>query len=350
MTENDTSRLSAQVLGQLMLMQSIIYTLPDEQSIFHFVCHGLRDVPGVSEVSCPDSNNECWGEPFFRCAISTSSSVERKDLSIYVSEPDLFAPYESYIRNFCFMLEVILDERSQRRQNEVNQRLLIIQSRHAAMGEMISNIAHQWRQPLNMLGLLSQELLMTHRAGRFSQELIEANVKKIMEIIHFMSKTIDDFTSFVRTDKKKEIFSVRAVVEKTLSLLEPTLAAQKIRTKIEATGDPVIEGYPNEYSQVIFNIISNARDAFFARRVASPVVTVAIRNQEGRTVVTVTDNAGGIPEQIIEKVFEPYFTTKGPSHGTGIGLFMCKMIIENNMDGTISVSNVSGGAEFRIVV
>jgi C4-dicarboxylate-specific signal transduction histidine kinase len=111
-----------------------------------------------------------------------------------------------------------------------------------------------------------------------------------------------------------------------------------------------MNGYPNEFSQVLLNIMINARDAFATQNVADPTITIEIGGEEGRCVVTITDNAGGIPEEIIDKIFDPYFTTKGPDKGTGVGLYMSKTIVEKNMGGTLSACNVDGGAQFRIEV
>jgi signal transduction histidine kinase len=249
-------------------------------------------------------------------------------------------------------LNETLEQRIEQAVDELSQknRLLVIQSRAAVMGEMISNIAHQWRQPLNTLGLLAQELQIVYRTGGVSQEFVEANVKKTMEVIRHMSATIDDFRNFFNPGTQKEEFKAREVLEKSISLLYAGLSEQCIRTEIDATGDPVIYGYPNEFSQVILNILSNARDAFVAGKVSDPVVSFKVFSEGGKTVVTVTDNAGGIPEQIIDKIFEPYFTTKGPLQGTGIGLFMSKTIIEKNMGGRLTVHNSGDGAVFRIEV
>jgi len=226
--------------------------------------------------------------------------------------------------------------------------MLLQQSRLAAMGEMIGNIAHQWRQPLNLLGLLAQDLSMTHKAGKFSAEYLQNNVDKTLETIQHMSQTIDDFRNFFRPYKEKIDFRVLDVVEKTISLLKGSLNAQQIRTEINRAGDPVVHGYPNELSQVLLNILINARDAFAAREVKGPRIAIDVDLEGNSTVVTITDNAGGIPESIIDKIFDPYFTTKGPDKGTGVGLFMSKTIIEKSMGGSLSVRNVGCGAQFRI--
>ena len=228
--------------------------------------------------------------------------------------------------------------------------LLLHQSRLAALGEMIGNIAHQWRQPLNLLGLLAQDLSMTYKKGAFNTEYLEANVKKVLETIRHMSQTIDDFRYFFRPDKEKVNFRILEMIEKTISLLEGTLKEQQIRTAVASACDPVVNGYPNEFSQVILNIMINARDAFVTQKVTNPTITIEIGTAGGKCVVTITDNAGGIPEETIDKIFAPYFTTKGPDKGTGVGLFMSKTIIEKNMGGSLSARNVNGGAQFRIVV
>jgi two-component system, cell cycle sensor histidine kinase and response regulator CckA len=229
-------------------------------------------------------------------------------------------------------------------------RMLLIQGRQAVMGEMIGNISHQWRQPLNMLGLLAQELPMTYSRGEFNAEYLNDNVSKTKEIIQHMSKTIDDFRSFFEPGKEKVEFRLLEVIEEAMSFLEGSFEAHKIATELKPTGDPSIIGYPNEFAQVLMNIVNNARDALVARKVENPTITISLWTEDGKTVVTISDNAGGIPEGIIDKVFEPYFTTKGPDKGTGIGLYMSKNIIDQHMGGSLSVRNVEGGAEFRIEV
>jgi len=228
--------------------------------------------------------------------------------------------------------------------------LLMQQSRQAAMGEMIGNIAHQWRQPLNTLGLMVQELSLSNELGEVSKEHLDASVMKIMQIIFHMSQTIDDFRNFFKPDKERIQFQVNQVVRKTVSLIEASFKEQRISIEVNAGDDLLINGHPNEYSQVLLNILLNARDAFLEKKVAMPQVDVKLFAEKDKVVVTVTDNAGGIAENIIDKIFDPYFTTKTPDKGTGIGLFMSKTIIEKNMHGTLSARNTGAGAEFRIEV
>ena len=230
------------------------------------------------------------------------------------------------------------------------ERLLIQQSRLAAMGEMLVNISHQWRQPLNVLGLKVQELGLSYKFGSFSEELLDDNIAKAMEIIQHMSQTINDFQSYLTPNKEKSQFSVDQVIAKTVGLIKENFQNQNIGIDIISTGDPQINGFPNEYGQVVLNLLMNARDAFIERGVTDAQITVRSWVDNGRAVTTITDNAGGIKEEILDRIFDAYFTTKALGKGTGVGLFMSKNIIEQNMAGRLSVRNVNGGAEFRIEV
>ncbi|MEZ4600517.1 MAG: PAS domain S-box protein [Syntrophotaleaceae bacterium] len=228
--------------------------------------------------------------------------------------------------------------------------LLLQQNRQAAMGEMINNIAHQWRQPLNGLGLIVQALPMMLESGGLDRKALEDLGDKAMQIIHHMSQTIDDFRNYFKPEKEKMWFPASMAVHKTIRLIEEAFRNLNIIVDVEETGDPMIFGYPNEFGQVLLNVLINARDAFRERKVKNPKIRVCLGTENDRTVIIIADNAGGIAEDILEKVFDPYFTTKGPEHGTGIGLFMSKTIIEKNMGGRIYARNAAEGAEFRIEV
>ena len=228
--------------------------------------------------------------------------------------------------------------------------ILLIQSRQAAMGEMIGNIAHQWRQPLNALGLKVQQLLLNYDLGEFTREYLGKSVLQSMEIIRHMSQTIDDFRNYFRPDKEKVEFKVHEAIANTLSLIEDSFKYMHIGIEVVEKDDPVIFGYRNEFAQALLNILNNARDALTEGNTDDPRVTITICGEGDRAVVTISDNAGGIPEDIMDKIFDPYFTTKGPQAGTGVGLFMSKAIIEKNMGGRLAARNIANGAEFRIEV
>jgi len=241
-------------------------------------------------------------------------------------------------------LELQVRERTEELRGK--ERLLEQQSRQAAMGEMINNIAHQWRQPLNVLGLMVQSLPYIGGAG---PDELQATADKAMGIIRHMSETIDDFREYFKPDKEMGPFLASDVVSRALKLTEDYFKAFNIAIEVISAGDPTIVGYPNQFGQVLLNILLNARDAVVARKVPSPRISITTATENGRAVITIADNAGGIPESILEKIFEPYFTTKGPEQGTGIGLFMSKAIVEK-MRGKITVRNIENGAEFRIEV
>ncbi|KAB0666813.1 PAS domain S-box protein [Oryzomonas japonica] len=233
---------------------------------------------------------------------------------------------------------------------ELSQRnqMLFQQSRLAAMGEMVNNIAHQWRQPLNNVGLIIQNLQIAQESGEISGEEFDWEVANAMQIIHHMSVTIDDFRNFFRQDKEKRVFSVAKAVQLAVGLIDAALKNSYITTELHLDPDVTAVGYKNEYSQVLLNIISNAKDVLLERHVHEPRITIQAFRDNDLSVVTVHDNGGGIDESLCNKIFDPYFTTKGPDKGTGIGLYMSKVIIEKNMAGKLTALNHRDGAEFRI--
>jgi PAS domain S-box-containing protein len=228
--------------------------------------------------------------------------------------------------------------------------MLLLQSRQAAMGEMIGNIAHQWRQPLNTLGLAIQQILQFYDIGELNGDYLEQSVGTSMELIRHMSKTIDDFRNYFKPDKEKAEFKVNEAIVNTVSLIEDSFKNQHIGIEVIATDDPTILGFRNEFAQALLNILNNARDALMERQPRNPRVAITICREGDRAVITISDNAGGVPEEIMGKIFDPYFTTKGPQEGTGVGLFMSKAIIEKNMGGRLAARNAGEGAEFRIEV
>lgn len=229
-------------------------------------------------------------------------------------------------------------------------RLLIQQGRQAAMGEMISNIAHQWRQPLNNIALLIQNLQFLCTNGELLPQQCDQDVTKALEIIQFMSGTINNFRNIFRQDDTPQRFSVNQAVAKIVDFLAAGMAGHGITVTCVEKEDVWITGYPGEYNQVLINILNNAREALLFRMAAKPRIRITVCKEKGQGVVTVRDNGGGIDAEILPKIFDPYFTTKFKSQGTGLGLFMAKAIIENNMQGRLTARNINGGAEFRIEI
>jgi PAS domain S-box-containing protein len=245
-----------------------------------------------------------------------------------------------------------LESRIEKTVSELRRRddILIQQSRLTAMGEMISNIAHQWRQPLNNIGLIVQSLQLAFTSKDLSAEELDEDISKTMKIIQQISETIDDFRNFFSYEDEVSYLHINELVCRALSFVEQSLLCNGIRIEIDEQPGVTAEGYTNEYVQAFLNIILNARDVLIERHVENPLVSIRIFEEDGRSTVIVRDNGGGIPENVLPKIFDPYFTTKQPGKGTGIGLFMSKMIIEKKMHGSLLARNVGGSAEFRIEV
>jgi signal transduction histidine kinase len=228
---------------------------------------------------------------------------------------------------------------------------LMQQSRLAQMGEMLSLIAHQWRQPLSEVSGIFMELETAAKFGKADAALIQESAQEADKLLSYMSRTIDDFRHFFKPSKAKELFSVQKACEEAFSLAQAVLKNSHISLHVRIVTTPYIEGYPHEYAQVVLNVILNAKDALVERKIQEPHIWVNIaQNEEGRSRVCIEDNAGGIDEALLESVFEPYFSTKKSSQGSGLGLYMAKMIIENNMNGRIDVCNSVHGAQFCIEV
>jgi PAS domain S-box-containing protein len=254
-----------------------------------------------------------------------------------------------------FQLEELnrtLEERIQETVAELRQkdRILITQGRLAAMGEMIGNIAHQWRQPLNALGLVLFNIKDAFQFNTLDGAYLDQAVADGSRLVQKMSTTISDFSNFFRPDKKKRAFSALGQIREATALVASSFQNSDIAIHIDAPRDLKLMGFPNEYSQALLNLLSNAKEAILAQKRPQPHfsgrVDIAVTERGGRHCVTVSDNAGGIPEDILDKIFDPYFSTK--ESGTGIGLYMSKMIIECNMNGSITAKNIEGGAQFTV--
>ena len=230
--------------------------------------------------------------------------------------------------------------------NREKDHMLIRQSRLASMGEMIGNIAHQWRQPLNALGLVLSNIQDAHAHNELDKALMDESVATGERLIGKMSDTIDDFRNFFKPDREKISFSLADAVRDALAVVESSFRGKHIAVAMQVDEDVTIMGFPNEYAQVVLNVLGNARDAIQERNVADGAIEITIGREGGQACLSMRDNGGGIPAGILEKIFDPYFTTR--EKGTGIGLYMSKMIIENNMNGRIEASNRGAGAEFRI--
>ncbi len=240
-------------------------------------------------------------------------------------------------------------------QKEINQRLeqeqiLIQQSKLASMGEMIGNIAHQWRQPITEISAILTNMKITYEFDKFTQDYMTSKMKEANKLTSYMSETINDFQNFFNPQGEKELFSIEQACRDAFFIVESSMKYHCINVEFNVISDNLVHGFKNEYSQVILNILSNAKDIFIERKVENPFIKIEIKTGENYAIVKIEDNAGGIEDKILDKIFEPYFTTRHKTQGSGIGLYMSKNIIERNMDGIINVINKNQGACFIVKV
>jgi len=226
-------------------------------------------------------------------------------------------------------------------------KLLAQQSKMAAMGEMVGSIAHQWRQPLNALAGSIQLIELDYEDELVSDEYISTFIKDNMKLVNFMSNTINDFRNFFRIDKIKQTFDIQKSIESTLSLISAQLEEKNISITITSAEKYEISNLESEFKQVVLNIINNAKDEFNKDNLDN-AINIRINKIDNAINIQIEDNAGGIPEDIISRIFEPYYTTKEQGDGTGLGLYMSKMIIETNMSGKLTAYNNESGAVFEI--
>ncbi|MEA3554658.1 MAG: ABC transporter substrate-binding protein [Campylobacterota bacterium] len=229
---------------------------------------------------------------------------------------------------------------------------MLHQSRLALMGEMISMIAHQWRQPLTAISARVNNLTFKIMMGEeLDKELFQKELDHIGEYSQHLSKTIDDFRGFFDKDKTKEVTTLEDIVNSTLNIVQTSVENKNIKIITNFNCKEEFETYPNEIKQVVLNLIKNAEDILIEKELKDPTITIETNSTDkSHKVLIIKDNAGGIPEDIIDNIFDPYFSTKKEKDGTGLGLYMSKTIIEDHCKGRLSVSNDNDGAVFKIVL
>lgn len=232
--------------------------------------------------------------------------------------------------------------------NREKDHILIQQSRLAAMGEMVHNIAHQWRQPLNALAIALANIQDDFEFHTMTSESLDTSVKRARMLIERMSTTIDDFRDFFRPDREPTEFDLGQAVEDALFVMAASLKNNNIGVVKVLPAGITTHGYPNQFAQAVLNLVANAKEAMQERQVTAGLIDITLVRSGERATLTIQDNAGGIAEEVLPRIFDPYFTTK--VQGSGIGLYMTKMIIERNLKGMITVSNQGEGARFVVVI
>ena len=273
--------------------------------------------------------------------ISKTLTIIMLVLSIFLAVP-LGMFFSKPLYSFYKELDKRVKEEIEKRQEK--EQLLIAQSKLASLGEMLGNIAHQWRHPLTRLSLLIQNFELAAEKNRLTPEFIEKFKTQANAQIQYMTQTIDDFTNFFKKDTKKVEFCPKEIIEEALKLIEGRLKQNRVDVELKFLKTEPVLGYRSEFSQVILNIINNAIDVLKERDIKNRKIWIRINGKK----IEIEDNAGGIPNEIKDKIFEPYFTTKFQSQGTGIGLYMSKVIINQHFNGELYAYNSKKGAVFII--
>ena len=234
--------------------------------------------------------------------------------------------------------------------NRQKDDLLLQQSRFAAMGEMLNMIAHQWRQPLHALGIASISLRKAFDLGHLNKEKLYKQCEFIERQTQQMNQTVVDFMSFLRPETKQQTFSLSSRIDKVIEIIGVQLQHNGITLRVDCPPAITVHGIPNAMEHILLNLLGNARDAFTDRDLPRKEIVIQAQQFEAYTTISVSDTAGGVNEADMPQIFDPYFTTKGASQGTGIGLYMTKKMIENQFQGNIRVANDDLGAVFVITI
>ena len=322
------------------------------EELYHESCISLSSpeykIP--SETAVEKAINEGSVVNFRKVCVSKSGEHMNASMSLsYVKITDTIVMITSditddikYQEDLKRQVELEVEKRTEQYE------IMCHQSRLAAMGEMIDSIAHQWRQPLNGLGIIVQGLRHISNKQEINKELLSEIEIEIMEKVNYMSQTIDDFSNFFRISKQKESFDLLKNINDAIRLIDVQLRLNNINVEVTACENSTLDilGFPNEFRQVIMNMVHNAMMAIINKEEKNGYILINISSTELGEEVTITDNGGGIEEQYLEKIFDPYFTTR--EKGTGIGLYMSKVIIEHHMKGRLTVKNQDCGTKFTL--
>jgi signal transduction histidine kinase len=350
----------------------------------HTLCDGNKaflDFVGYPDIPSFLAEHECICEYFIEKEGYVSMDMEGKTWVEYVQENPEYSHYalmkkgdkehvfslsvsevfiendKIYIASFSDITELeeykkTLEERIKAEvvENRKKDRMLHNQSKSVQMGEMLNMIAHQWRQPLNAISASAISVAMKLELYELEPDDIREHLTYIQWRVQKMSQTINDFMNFFKPDQEMQQFSLKDVIQDIESLMKAQLQGRGIRIIYDEHNPIKIFSYKKELAHVLINIIANARDAYEGLHVDSKTITVTLDEREDRKLLlSVRDRAGGINPDLLEKIFNPYFTTKDQGKGTGIGLYMSKRIVLEILHGTIEADNRDEGAEFSIV-
>jgi PAS domain S-box-containing protein len=353
-----------------MVDKHIIISTTDKRGVITSASQAFCKISGYSKeeligkphniIRHPDMPKEAFKEMWhnIKKGDTWSGTVKnlKKDGGFYIVDAHIEPIYnlKGGIKGYIAIRHDITDKeilKEQIEKNEQQHQQLIHQSRLAQMGEMISMIAHQWRQPLTAISATSSTITLKATIDKLDNETTIKMATKINNYVNHLSTTIEDFRNFFKNNKLKVKVTLDDLINSTLDIIQVSIENKNIKVIKNIQGTYECNTYANEVKQVLLNLLKNAEDALLEQNPADPTIIIETPQNmqaENKVVIVVKDNAGGIPEYIIDKIFDPYFSTKHSKNGTGLGLYMSKTIIEKNCHGKLNVHNDSNGAVFTI--
>jgi len=282
-------------------------------------------------------------------------SIHRAKIVDFEGNEHIFqVNYQQYSQNegvqYVVTFEDITDIEREMAKNRQKDQQLLEQSRFAQMGEMIAMIAHQWRQPLSAISAASAGIKLKAKMNKLDNDRAIVLADKIADYAQHLSHTIDDFREFFKSNKEKKETSYEDIVSCVLNIVEENIQSKNIILQKNLQCQERFESYPNEIKQVLLNLLKNAEDVLLEKGIPEAEISVRTYKENSDLVLEVRDNAGGIPSEVLGKIFDPYFSTKTQKDGTGLGLYMSKIIVEEHCGGTLEAFNSEKGAVFKIVL
>jgi len=279
--------------------------------------------------------------------ISSASSMYRT-LKQSIELQELYAASQNELKVFNKTLEEKVAKEVEH--NRQKDKQMLEQSRLAQMGEMISMIAHQWRQPLSAITATTGTMTLKIQLDQIEPKDMQDEIQKINTYVQYLSTTISDFRNFFKPDKEKHITSLHEIVHRSIQIIGSLLESEGIRLELFLESKAEFSSYPNELQQVVINLLKNAKDVFNEKDISSPRIFIKTVTLDNEVQLSVSDNAGGIPEANLPYIFDPYFTTKEKRDGTGLGLYMSKLIVEDHCCGRLNIENLDDGACFTLIL
>ncbi len=332
------------IAGQSPFKVDIMMAIRDDDKLLLDIMNGAISNIAKSTVSlvCDKWTNVIFKTPIDFNLVWNILILPLLVLSIVI----FFLIKQKRLNNKISQLNLTLEDRIKLEvhKNRQKDKQIIEQSRLAQMGEMISMIAHQWRQPLAAISATSGTLTIKARLNNIDKDTVLELSKNISEYSYHLSSTINDFRDFFKSNKNKQDITYDELIKDVLSIVEDSIINKNITIIKNLNSKVIFNTYSNEIKQVILNIIKNAEDILIDNNISTPAITITTQDN----ILTISDNAGGVPTDIITKIFDPYFSTKTKKDGTGIGLYMSKIIIDDHCNGKLSVLNDNNGAIFKI--